>query len=93
MEFLRVSPDGLLGPLRVPLSLFELPVTYTPAMWYNLVAFWYLLVDYKFLNLKNGIFQLLLSFIRLRACTYILDSQHCSIYLEGSVHCEIKVIK
>lgn len=38
--------DGLLGPLRVAFSLFELPVSYIPAMWYNLVTFCSFLVDY-----------------------------------------------
>lgn len=50
MEFLSVSPDGFLGSLRIPFSLFELPISYIPAIWYNLVASWYLMVDYQFLN-------------------------------------------
>lgn len=83
MDFLSVSPDGLLGPLRVPFSLFELPISYIPATWYNLISSWCLLVDYKFLNLKNGIFQLSVSFICLIVCAYVFNSQCCSPDLAG----------
>jgi len=83
VEFLRVSSNGLLGPFRVPFSLFELPISYIPAMPYNLVVSWYLLVDYQFLNLKNGIFQLLMSFICLTVCACVFNSQHCSLDLAG----------
>lgn len=84
MEFLSVSPDGLLSLLRVPFSPFELPISYIPAMLYNLVASWYLLVDSQFLNWKNDICQLLMSFICLIVCAYVFNSQCCSLDLAGS---------